>query len=260
MSQEKDDVQWLHFIRNIELETILKFLPKDKIKILEVGGGDGYIAKKIFELGYDVTSIDVQPRNDEDSFFKVDKCDTKKLSFDSETFDLVISFHVIPHVKDKIIFFAELKRVVKNDGLFIHVVPTVWWSLITNFLHYVLMPKNVWCIRKTKKKTNSNTYTNKEKNNNIKKYGKLSNYLFLHPLGENPSFIHEFFYFTNNSWQKLFNKNGFTMFQEGNCSYLYSGHSVFKMKFLEFRKTFGKYFWASSCYFILKKTVNISPS
>ena len=255
MSQEKDDVRWLHLIRNTELEAALKYFPRGNIKILEVGGGDGYIAKRISELSYDITSVDVEPKNDIDSCFHVDKCDNDKLSFETETFDLVFTFHVIPHVKDKTIFFSELKRVVKKDGLLIHIVPTVWWSLITNFWHYVLMPKNVWYKAKIKKKTLFDTAANKRKNNNVKKYGKLINYLFLHPLGENPSFIHEFFYFSDSYWRKLFKKNGFTIWQKGNCLYLYSGCSVFKMRFLELRKTLAKYSMASSRYYVMKKTV-----
>ena len=37
--------------------------------------------------------------------------------------------------------FMEMKRVLKKDGVIIHIVPSSWWSLITNFWHYCFIPK-----------------------------------------------------------------------------------------------------------------------
>jgi len=46
--------------------------------------------------------------------------------FDAEHFDAVISNQVVEHVIDLELFFAECARVLKDDGLAIHVFPTRW--------------------------------------------------------------------------------------------------------------------------------------
>ena len=47
MNQNNKDIEWLQFIRNAEFENTLKnFSIKSNIKVLEIGGGDGFIAKK----------------------------------------------------------------------------------------------------------------------------------------------------------------------------------------------------------------------
>ena len=38
-------------------------------------------------------------------------------------------------------FSKEIKKIVKKDGIIIHIVPSSWWSLITNFWHYCKIPK-----------------------------------------------------------------------------------------------------------------------
>lgn len=251
MTDKINEIEWLHILRKAEIETIIKLFPADKaLKILEIGGGDGFQAKCVSESGYEVISIDVNPRFP--NYYQVHKTNVSELDFQSESFDLIFSSHVLPHIQNLDKAFTEMKRVLKNEGTMIHIVPTTWWSTVTNFWHYVLMPKNLWSIAKTRKKT-SLTNTDKTKNNTVKKYGKLINYLFLHPLGENPSFIHEFFYFSDRCWQELFKKNGFSVLQKGNCPYLYSGYGIFKMRFLDLRKTLAKYSITSSHYYIMKK-------
>ncbi len=99
--------------------------------------------------------------------------------------------------------------------------------------------------RKIQHKTFSEQKTQKSINSNILK-------LFLHPLGENPSFIHELIYFSHRHWKKLFLDNGFKIIDVKRGPYITSGYGVFRFKFIFFRKILAKYFFSSSYCFKLK--------
>ena len=56
---KNNEGKWWELIRNGELSTALEFFPNIKnLKILEIGGRDGFQAEIIAKKGYNVTSID----------------------------------------------------------------------------------------------------------------------------------------------------------------------------------------------------------
>lgn len=252
MNNNKTNIDWMHFIRNEELETALKKFPvKKNIKILEIGGGDGFMANKIHNCGYEVISIDEIPKYPQ--YFPVIMGNATKLNYESEKFDIIFSSHVIAHIDKIELFFTECKRVLKKDGLMIHIVPSTSWSLATNFWHYILLPK---LFLEWRKITNSNL--NDLKINTMidkkeKTINKIINILFLHPLGTSPSFIHEFIYFSKYKWKKFFQNYGFSIIDVENGPYFYSGHNILKNKFYGLRRMFAMKGFTGSFCFILKK-------
>ena len=126
-----NDKKWIEYIRNEELESIKKIIQKTKKKrILEIGGKNGYFAKILTSWGFEVISIDIDPIS---TYFDVKKMNATNLEFESNTFDIILSSHVIAHIKNKELVFNEINRVLKPDGMIIHIVPSNWWSIITNF-------------------------------------------------------------------------------------------------------------------------------
>lgn len=246
------DIEWLQFIRNAEFENALIFFPDDKnIKILEIGGGDGFLAKKIHDKGYKITSIDQISK--EPQYFPVVIGNALKMDFKSEEFDMIFSSHVIAHIEDRELFFSECKRVLKKNGLMIHIVPSTAWSIGTNFWHYIFLSK---FFRKRKKTNVSQTNIenqNIRSNERIQIIKKIINILFLHPLGTHPSFIHEFYYFSKYRWKKTFQNHGFNIINLKNGPYFYSGHNVLKNKICKLRKKFTKIGVTGSFCFVVKK-------
>jgi len=249
---DENALRWLHYIRKIELDTAVKFFPtKKNIRILEIGGGEGYLAKCISDLGYDVTSIDMNPRLPQN--FPVEKVDASKLNFQSQFFDLVFTSHVVPHIEDKENVFNEIKRVLKDDGIVIHVVPTPWWTFLTNFYHYCFIPKFLMnSITNYYKKSDKAESNLKENGENLSSKRKIK-HLFLNPIGVYPSSWHEFYYSSKVSWIDLFKKHGFKIIEIKRCPQLSSGYGIFKMKFLKSRQFLAKNFFSSSYCFVLKK-------
>ncbi|EGP92851.1 class I SAM-dependent methyltransferase [Nitrosarchaeum koreense] len=240
---------WIEFIRNQELSSIRKNLSDVSIKkILEIGGKDGYLARILTDWGFDVISIDINPSS---TYFDVKKMNATELEFKPETFDLVFSSHVIAHIKDKNLLFKEINRVLKSDGLAIHIVPSNWWSVITNFWHYVLLPKILY--KKITSKSNSKeNLKNDDKDGLNHKKIRLKNLLFLHPLGTERSFIIEIFKFSKKYWAKIFASYGYVVHNESNGPLVYSGYSIFKNHGYKIRKYFAHIF-PSSYIFIIKK-------
>ena len=85
--------KWLHYIRKQEVNKALEFFPNGKkLKILDLGGGDGYIASLLAERGYEVNSIDFDPRFPQ--HYYVQKVSDSKLPFPNATFDIIFSSNV----------------------------------------------------------------------------------------------------------------------------------------------------------------------
>lgn len=246
------EIEWLHLIRKIELDKILHFFPKQKNeKILEIGGGDGYQSKLIFENGYqNISSMDIVSKNTQ--YFPVQKIlNTSNLKTD--TFELIFTSHVIPHIKNLDEMYFEINRILKTHGLIVHIVPSIWWSIITNFWHYLFLPRTLVNFLSNNK--SSSVIYNQNKENDINKksmFKKILNYLFLHPLGENPSFIHETYFFSDFYWKKHFQKQGYKIEKSISGPLIYSGYGIFRNKGMGVRKKFAMIFPSSYCY-ILKK-------
>tara|TARA_B110000438_G_scaffold160720_1_gene153989 strand:+ start:1076 stop:1849 length:774 start_codon:yes stop_codon:yes gene_type:complete len=246
---------WRKYIQNHEFEIFCSFLPKSNLKILEIGGGDGMKSMLLDKLGHNVVCVDIAPW--EETFFPIIKIQNNELPFESNSFDVIFSSHVIPHVEEINLIFNEINRVLNSDGIILHEVPSSWWSLFTNFLHYLQIPKFILkSIFKSKNNLTSNQKTSNQKTSNqktpsISKFLTIKN-LFSHPLGNNPSFIHELFYFKKSSWKNFFIKNNYNILEIKNNKLFFTGYGIFKNNFLHFRSILSIIF-PSSYYFKLKK-------
>ena len=96
------------------------------LRILDVGSGDGIIAEHLYEMGNDVTSLDLPS-----VVFQVHEIphllavagDAEKLTFASNIFDVVLASELLEHLWDPYSFVDEACRVLKNDGYLIISTP-----------------------------------------------------------------------------------------------------------------------------------------
>ena len=251
MSEKSKD--WWEYLRDEELKPALEFFPSGKnIKILEVGGGNGYQAMKISDMGYSIKSIDIFPR--EPLHYNVEKINVIKLPYPDQHFDLILTSLVLQHIEHIDSAFKEMNRVLKNDGIMIHIVPNFWWSIFTNFWHYCHIPK--YLLKSISKRIKSkDNYENKNYIDNSSNNNKTSKVkqLFFHPLGCNPSFIHEIFYFRKNNWMKKFEKYSLKVVVIKNCPIFSTGYGIFKNKFLKIRKFLALHYFPTNICIIVKK-------
>lgn len=111
-------------------EYIISKIPKDVKSILDVGCGNGWVAKEFLPEGKQVYSLDISVTNP----VKVKKlypdekhigitADSFHLPFNNNSFDCIIASEIIEHVFNPAGFVNELFRVVKKGGSLIVTTP-----------------------------------------------------------------------------------------------------------------------------------------
>jgi SAM-dependent methyltransferase len=108
-------------------------------RVLEIGTGSGYGTEIIAPAATSLITIDKhEPRGA--ALHDLDNVEFRRakvppLDFPSGSFDFVISFQVIEHIKDDFAFLDEVKRVLKHGGKFIVTTPNAPMSLTRNPWH-----------------------------------------------------------------------------------------------------------------------------
>jgi glycosyltransferase involved in cell wall biosynthesis/SAM-dependent methyltransferase len=128
-----------------KISTILKEesgFSLENLSILDVGTGNGDIASYLGR-GNNVVSTDVSDTRQNIQNFNFSICN-EYLPFKSESFDIIISNHVIEHVHDQKQHISEIKRVLKKGGFLYLATPNRLWPYEVHyrlfFLHYLPQP------------------------------------------------------------------------------------------------------------------------
>ena len=190
--------EWHEFVRRKEAEIIFDTIGSRFKKAIELGAGDGGQSVTISRYCDELVCTE----KDENGNGFVGKfssrnilnveymlCDAENLSrFKDESFDLVFSSNMLEHVPNLSLCLNECKRVSAEDGLIVHVVPTITWK-ITCFL--------------------------------------LSLVQFQKPLihGVSRSHLKEVMQFSKISWRRQFNKHGFYIQDEIKLPFT-TGHGI----------------------------------
>ena len=96
------------------------------LKVLDVGCGEGSISQQIYEMGNNVTSVDlptITTLAHKHRALSVVAGDAEQLAFASNSFDLVLASEVIEHLWSPYSFFNEAHRVLADNGHLIIEVP-----------------------------------------------------------------------------------------------------------------------------------------
>jgi 2-polyprenyl-3-methyl-5-hydroxy-6-metoxy-1,4-benzoquinol methylase len=105
--------------------------PNKNIKILDLGCGTGVITSILKDKGYSVVGADI-------SSVAIDKLNEKGINgfiqdvknpikSEDNKFDVVFATDLLELVPDVYLFLSEVRRVVKNDGLFVYSMPNLSW-------------------------------------------------------------------------------------------------------------------------------------
>jgi len=116
-------------------------------KILDIGTGHGGIANYIASLNNEVISVDLKNTVslETEQLFELKIVENEYLPFGNNSFDVVISNHVIEHVKNQHLHLREIYRVLKSDGVCYFAVPNRYFIREPHFdlflIHY--LPKRL---------------------------------------------------------------------------------------------------------------------
>lgn len=119
----------------IRIRKVLEILSNEaknkgfKLKILDLGCGDGEISQKILRLGFDVYGIDIIPTVVKKAKRKGMKVSVGDISgyfpFQNAYFDIVFAGEIIEHLFDTKKFLSETCRVLKRGGIFLVTTPNL---------------------------------------------------------------------------------------------------------------------------------------
>jgi len=125
----------LQALRLREIEIVSRYLPECG-RLLEIGAGSGWQSRELSLRGYDVSSIDIPESNfSGQREWPVIDYDGRNIPFSSKSFDIVFSSNVLEHIPHVREFQSEIRRVLKDDGIAVHLVPSAGWRFWTNLTH-----------------------------------------------------------------------------------------------------------------------------
>ncbi|WP_391209509.1 class I SAM-dependent methyltransferase [Psychrobacillus sp. L4] len=113
------------FNTEYERPAMIKLLPSDirNKKVLDAGCAAGWYTSQLVNLGADVTATDISPNMVAATKRRIgDKAEVlcldleKKLPFEDESFDLIVSSLVLHYIKDWSKPFSEFRRILKPNG------------------------------------------------------------------------------------------------------------------------------------------------
>lgn len=221
------------------------------IRVLEIGGGNGFQASLLVALGADVKSIDVARTAGQHTFFPVEIYDGRTIPFPDATFDVVFSSNVLEHVQDISVMMTEIRRVLKVDGVTIHILPTPVWRFWTSLTHYAYLAMRVSGLRRPV--GGGHVPSLKEKMQRSGLWATAKRILLAGPHGEYPSATSELWYFSKARWLEMFRRNGFEVMRSSPSGIFYTGYSVAPVLSIGVRQKLAKILGSSTYIYVLRK-------
>jgi len=222
------------------------------IRVLEIGGGNGFQASLLVALGVDIKSIDVAQPASQQTFFPVEIYDGHTIPFSAATFDVVFSSNVLEHVQNINGMMDEIWRVLKSDGVAIHILPTPTWRFWTSLTHYLYLAMRVLRLRRPV--GGGHVPSLKEKMQRSGLYHTTKRILVAGPHGEYPSAFSELWYFSKARWLEVFRENGFQVTCSSPSRIFYTGYSTFPSLSIDMRQKLARVLGSSTYIYVLRKT------
>lgn len=221
------NIEFLNVIREFEYRTITTRLSPGS-RILEIGGGTGYQAKRLTEDGYVVSSIDIPNSNYADQLeFPVQPYDGRNIPFPDGSFDVVFSSNVLEHVLDLPQLQTEIKRVLKPNGCCVHLMPTGAWRFWTNIAHYTeLIQRLVGLAPRLVPKGLSKHALSDSLSVLRLMAGTAKHYVIVPRHGENGNALSEIASFSARHWKRHFLDQQFLIIEATPTGLFYTGHMV----------------------------------
>ena len=262
------ELSYLETLRLSELERVLTEIKSEKPNgsiILEIGAGAGWQAKKMAENGYHIEAIDIADSGySVHCVWPITNYDGKHIPFSCNYFDVVFSSNVLEHILHVVEFQTEIKRVLKSDGIAVHVLPSAIWRFWTSVAHYPFVFKTIIKIVYSKiMSIKGHIKYNEAKSNKVAQMKRVSkkeltknakNALYSYRHGEKGTAFSELYYFSKYRWNALFKNTGWNIKNYYSTNLFYTGYMIFGPSISIRLRTLLSYILGSSCHiFVLIK-------
>ncbi len=226
-------------------------------RLVEIGGGSGWQARLLAEAGYDVTSFDLASSAYTASrTFPVQDYDGHRLPLDDASVDVVFSSNVLEHIPHVRAFQGELHRILKPDGIAVHLLPTASWRHWTTMTHYP------WVATKLMHRLASRRpgaeagpgASSRPVPESTPARRALANNLVPARHGEFGNALTELYYFSRPRWSRLFTETGWRIEHYATNGLAYTGHSLFgEALSLDARRQMSRILGSACHIFVLRK-------
>jgi ubiquinone/menaquinone biosynthesis C-methylase UbiE len=247
----------LEKLRRAELEMIKGWLRPD-MRILEIGGGSGFQASVVASWGHRLMSIDLPERPFPPPYlFPVEDYDGVNIPAPDASFDLIFSSNVLEHVTRLPPLLAEMRRVLKPDGLALHILPTPAWRFWTSLTHYGDLSRARLNLPRKTTETSTTAAHGAEAtsaSNGQRSFARrLKRAVFAEPHGEYPSALSELYYFSRRRWLKVFRENGFEVREVAGNELFYTGYALFPNISIKRRRELSRLLGSACHIYVMNK-------
>lgn len=252
---------WEHFLRSRDLKQALGVTPEPLHgPVLEIGCGDGFITTLLRQRFEQVIPIDLQPRG---HVHKLCIANAESLPFPDGYFGFIFSSNVLEHVENLTTCFEELGRVMRDDAIMLHTMPTPTWKVLQLALHFLHLlfhsvgPKLTGANSKAKSNTELSLSVSLPSEHSWPSWDGRSWIRFQTILwppihGVASSHIEELKRFRVEWWIDRFRAGGFSVFRTAPL-YLHSAYRLFPYRGLKFREIVSRAGWSSVFAYWVRK-------
>jgi SAM-dependent methyltransferase len=238
-------------IRELELDAVRGYLPPG-CRVLELGAGNGWQARRLTEWGFDVRAVDVERAPT--SYFDVALYDGVHLPLEDASVDVVYSSNVFEHVQDVPGLLADCRRVLAPGGRAVHVLPSpIWrgWSILARypFLAQLALHRRVLPAAEAGKADPWQRARGEPRA--LGRGDLLKKILVEQPHGEFPSAASELFHYRAAVWRRKFEDAGYRVVEQRPVGLFYSSYGVSGLG-LERRRRLAQVFGSACTVFVLE--------
>jgi len=252
----------LQALRELETERVAAVLisvskppPAD---LLEIGAGTGFQAARFARHGYAVSAIDVAGSNFSDArVWPVQEYDGRNIPFEDNRFDVVFSSNVLEHVSDLVYLGQEMGRVLKDDGVVVHVLPSSAWRIWSCATHYAHLVKRVSAVASSVVRRGM-AASRAEASSSFavdRAFGeRMARVLLPGRHGERGNVLTEIYYFSRAWWRTHFASGGWDIVRIDSMGIFYTGYAALGLALpLAARQRLARVLGAGTTIFVLRK-------
>jgi SAM-dependent methyltransferase len=226
------DLGFVKALRQAEVELALAEIAARKpagSSIVEIGGGGGWQARRLADAGYSVRSFDLAGSEfAAHRAFPIEDYDGHRIPAADASFDVAFSSNVLEHIPHLEAFQAELHRVLRPDGIAVHLLPSATWRIWTSLAHYP------WLARTAADTARERLGGARSADTEVvaraagrRSATQLISRVLLSPRhGETGSAATEVWHFSRHRWTPLFEATGWRIVKRGGNGLFYTGYSV----------------------------------
>jgi len=210
-------LRFLRTIREYELDRASVYFPSPvradgyPLTILEVGAGTGQQAESLSRKGYKVVAIDLPSSHyRDDRVFDVAEYDGRNIPMADKSADVVFSSNVLEHIDEIDAFLEETRRVLRDGGVAVHVLPSSacrFWGIPA---HYAWLVRRVFALVASAGKRRVAVEAGRAPRI-PRSAGAWWATIFPARHGERGNTLSEVYYFSRYWWRRKFQENGFTV-------------------------------------------------